>query len=146
MRKIIFAFVCSFIALGWAGCDVKSQAELPFFTKLNIIEIDSTASCCGIDSFTINSPWMQERINTFLMDSTRRKQEIATMLQFWSFTDSLGNDYFIENKHLLRNCEGELLEDLGENDSVAYAIYYVYNYPLREIVHIYLGVLPLCSR
>ena len=140
MRKIVFAFVCSFIALGWMGCERKIQLDSPFITKYNTIRIDSAASCCGIDSFAIKSPWMQERINTFLADSTQRKRQLYTQLQFWYFSDSLGNGYFIENKHLLRDSEGTMLVDLGLNEDVADSIHYYYNFPLDEIVYIRLGL------
>ena len=142
MRKIVFVLVCSFIALGCMGCEMNVQPEPPFFIGFNTVEIDSAASCCGIDSFVIKSKWMQERINTFLADSARRKEELYTLLQFWYFTDSAGDGYFIENKHLLWDCEGRMLVDLELNGSIADSIHYYYNFPLREIVYIRLGLLP----
>ena len=140
MRKIVFVLVCSFIALGWMGCERNVQPEPPFFIGFNTVEIDSAASCCGIDSFAIKTPWMQERINTFLADSTQRKRQLYTLLQFQYFSDSLGNGYFIENKHLLRDSEGTMLVDLGLNEDVADSIHYYYDFPLKEIVNIRLGL------
>lgn len=140
MRKIVFVLVCSFIALGWMGCERNVQLDSPFIQKFNTIRIDSAASCCGIDSFAIKTPWMQERINTFLADSTQRKRQLYTLLQFQYFSDSLGNGYFIENKHLLRDSEGTMLVDLGLNEDVADSIHYYYNFPLDEIVYIRLGL------
>ena len=142
MRKIVFAFVCSFIALGWMGCESKVQPVPPGFILFDMIEVDSLASCCGIDSFTIKSPWMQERINTFLADSTRRKNELYTLLQFDFFTDTLGTDYILENKFILRDCEGTLIVDFEDNDSIINAIYYNDHLPIYTLAYIELGLIP----
>ena len=163
MRKIYFAFICSFILFGWMGCEKKkkknlrlsrnktadgsdssNQCEFPYlnFQKFFAVEVDSAASCCGIDSFAIKSPWMQERINTFLADSARLKEELYTSLQFDYFTDSLGTDYILENKFILRNCEGTLLVDFEDNDSIINAIYYNDHLPIYTLAFIEIGLIP----
>jgi hypothetical protein len=142
MRKIIFAFVCSFIALGWLGCEGNVQPAPPGFIDCNRIEIDSAASCCGIDSFVIKSPWMQERINSFLADSAERKNKLYTWLEFQCFTDTLGTDYILENKYLLRDCEGTLLVDFEDNQSLIDVIYHCGNFRFYSLVFMKLGLIP----
>ena len=142
MRKIVFAFVCSFIALGWMGCERNIQTDIPFFEEIFSVKIDSAASCCGIDSFAIKSPWMQKRINSFLADSAQRMQDIYSELQFQYFRDSLGDDYVIENTHLLRDCEGTLLEDLTLNQSVADMVWGSTYLEIYDLVEIIIGLDP----
>lgn len=136
MKKILFTFICVFIALGWMGCKSRKYGQ---FTSHNHIEIDSAATCCGIDSFVIKSPWMQERINAYLADSAKHKQEFFTTLEYECFTDSIGNDYIIENRTRLYNCEGVMISDRTLNDSLAHIWY---TYPIHLLVQITMGLEP----
>ena len=63
MRKIFFAIICSFIALGWVGCKSTSGNGLH---EVYYVYIDSTLTACGMDSFLIKSPWFQEDLNYFI--------------------------------------------------------------------------------
>lgn len=134
-KNVLLAFVCSFIALGWMGCNSRKYGQ---FTSLNHIEIDSAATCCGVDSFVIKSPWMQERINAYLADSAKHKQEFFTTLKYECFTDSIGNDYIIENKTYLYDCEGILVTELGTGDGPRYP----FGYPINTLVSITMGLEP----
>lgn len=79
-----------------------------------IIDIDSAITCCGIDSFTIESPWIQEYINAFIAD-TARMYELPTLLRIDHYVDSNNNDFFREqyeeNRNRLYDCEGNILEE-----------------------------------
>ena len=72
MRKIIFVFVCVFIALGWVGCN-NPLPKGPHLVRE--VYVDSTLTACGMDSFLIKSSWMQERINTFINTHTELFQK-----------------------------------------------------------------------
>ena len=85
---------------------------------------------------------MQERINAFLADSAQRMQELYTTLQFQYFRDSLGDDYVIENTHLLRDCEGTLLEDLTKNQSAADMVWGSTYLEIYDLVEIIIGLDP----
>lgn len=86
------------------------------------IYIDSTASACGIDSCTINIPWMHSEINAFLADSAERKQNLTSSLQIMQYlciVDTITNEdvtYFectIEDHKragtLWFNCNGDTI-------------------------------------
>lgn len=79
-----------------------------------IIDIDSTTTCCGIDSFTIRSPWIQDHVNTLIADTTK-KYELPTTLTIEHYIDSNNQDFFIEqyewDRNRLYDCEGNILEE-----------------------------------
>lgn len=79
-----------------------------------IIDIDSAITCCGIDSFTIKSPWIQEHVNTLIADTTK-KYELPTDLIIEHYIDSNNDDFFIEqygwDRNRLYDCEGNILEE-----------------------------------
>lgn len=78
------------------------------------VDIDSAATCCGVDSFTIKSPWIQDHVNTLIADTTK-KYELPTLLTIEHYVDSNNNDYFIEqydwDRNRLYDCEGNILEE-----------------------------------
>ncbi len=113
MRKIIFVFVCVFIALGWVGCNNPLPKE-PHLVRE--VYVDSTLTACGMDSFLIKSPWMQEHINTFIETNANiRCASITLSIEY--FKDKDGNDFFIEGSYKecspgrLYDCEGNFLEE-----------------------------------
>ena len=79
-----------------------------------IIDIDSAVTCCGIDSFTIKSPWIQDHVNTLIADTTK-KYDLPTDLIIEHYIDSNNNDFFIEqyswDRNRLYDCEGNILEE-----------------------------------
>ena len=110
MKKIVFLFLYSFIALGWMGCENRYSGP-----NWNMqLEIDSTLTACGMDSFLIKSPWMQERINTCI-DTARADIYPPTELLFCHFIDKDSNDFFIRyidgsGPGWLYDCEGNFIE------------------------------------
>jgi hypothetical protein len=113
MRKIFFAIICSFIALGWVGCDSTTGGGVH---EVYEVYIDSTLTACGMDSFLIKSPWMQEHINTFIETNANiRCASITLSIEY--FKDKDGNDFFIEGSYKacspgrLCDCEGNFLEE-----------------------------------
>ena len=113
MRKIFFAIICSFIALGWVGCN-NPLPKGPHLVRE--VYIDSTLTACGMDSFLIKSPWMQEHINTFIETNANiRCASITLSIEY--FKDKDGNDFFIEGSYKecspgrLYDCEGNFLEE-----------------------------------
>ena len=79
-----------------------------------IIDIDSAVTCCGIDSFTIKSPWIQDHVNTLIADTTK-KYDLPTDLIIEHYIDNNNNDFFIEqyswDRNRLYDCEGNILEE-----------------------------------
>ena len=77
-----------------------------------IIDIDSAVTCCGIDSFTIRSPWIQDHVNTLIADTTK-KYDLPTDLTIEHYIDSNNQDFFIEqyewDRNRLYDCEGNIL-------------------------------------
>ena len=114
MRKIFFAIICSFIALGWVGCDSTTGGGVKEVYK--DLYVDSTLTACGMDSFLIKSPWMQEHINTFI-ETNANILNGSICLSVEYFKDKDGNDFFIESSYTscspgrLYDCEGNLLEE-----------------------------------
>jgi len=113
MRKIIFVFVCVFIALGWVGCN-NPIPKGPHVVRE--VYVDSTLTACGMDSFLIKSPWMQEHINTFIETNANILcANITFSIEY--FKDKDGNDFFIEGSYKacspgrLYDCEGNFLEE-----------------------------------
>ena len=113
MRKIFFAIICSFIALGWVGCN-NPLPKGPHVVRE--VYVDSTLTACGMDSFLIKSPWMQEHINTFIETNANiRCASITLSIEY--FKDKDGNDFFIEGSYKecspgrLYDCEGNFLEE-----------------------------------
>ena len=113
MRKIIFVFVCVFIALGWVGCN-NPLPKGPHLVRE--VYVDSTLTACGMDSFLIKSPWMQERINTFINTANRNAYPPEVLL-IHHFLDKDSVDYFIEgatggsSPGRLYDCEGNFIEE-----------------------------------
>lgn len=110
MKKNILVLICSFIALGWMGCHTKG----PLYGPGRYVYIDSTLTACGMDSFLIKSPWMQERINTCI-DTARAYIYPPTELLFCHFIDKDSNDFFIRyiggsGPGWLYDCEGNFIE------------------------------------
>ena len=79
-----------------------------------IVDIDSTITCCGIDSFTIKSPWIQDHVNTLIADTTK-KYDLPTDLIIEHYIDSNNDDFFIEqygwDRNRLYDCDGYILEE-----------------------------------
>ena len=79
-----------------------------------IVDIDSTITCCGIDSFTIKSPWIQDHVNTLIADTTK-KYDLPTDLIIEHYIDSNNDDFFIEqygwDMNRLYDCDGNILEE-----------------------------------
>ena len=79
-----------------------------------IIDIDSAITCCGIDSFTIKSPWIQDHVNTLIADTTK-KYDLPTDLIIEHYIDSNNNEFFIEqygwDRNRLYDCDGNILEE-----------------------------------
>ena len=79
-----------------------------------IVDIDSTITCCGIDSFTIKSPWIQDHVNTLIADTTK-KYDLPTDLIIEHYIDSNNNEFFIEqygwDRNRLYDCDGNILEE-----------------------------------
>ena len=115
MRKIFFAIICSFIALGWVGCDNKGT-YLDDPSPRFYVYIDSTLTACGMDSFLIKSSWMQERINTFINTANINAYPPEVLL-IHHFLDKDSVDYFIEgatggsSPGRLYDCEGNFIEE-----------------------------------
>ena len=100
MKKILFTFICSFIALGWVGCEPKPgpgpdpEPEPDVPTILTEVLIDSAYKCCGIDSFAVKSPWVQQEINRFMTDTAIGfliSSPSTTLLMEMATTTSLSN-------------------------------------------------------
>ena len=114
MRKIFFAIICSFIALGWVGCDSTTGGGVH---EVYEVYIDSTLTACGMDSFLIKSPWMQEHINGFIdyMETLRHWDVTTYEVQY--FMDKDSNDFFIDNVGYgwypgrLYDCEGNIIDE-----------------------------------
>ena len=114
MRKIFFAIICSLIALGWVGCDSTTGGGVH---EVYEVYIDSTLTACGMDSFLIKSPWMQEHINGFIdyMDTLRHWPVTTYEVQY--FMDKDSNDFFIDNVGYgwypgrLYDCEGNIIDE-----------------------------------
>ena len=114
MRKIFFAIICSLIALGWVGCDSTTGGGVH---EVYEVYIDSTLTACGMDSFLIKSPWMQEHINGFIdyMDTLRHWPVATYEVQY--FMDKDSNDFFIDNVGYgwhpgrLYDCEGNIIDE-----------------------------------
>lgn len=79
-----------------------------------IVDIDSTITCCGIDSFTIKSPWIQDHVNTLIADTTK-KYDLPTDLIIEHYIDRNNNEFFIEqyswDRNRLYDCDGNILEE-----------------------------------
>lgn len=61
------------------------------------MEIDSTASACGVDSCVVNIPWINGEINAFLLDSAERKLKFETSIEI---TQYICVDTAIENEEI----------------------------------------------
>lgn len=61
------------------------------------MEIDSTASACGVDSCVVNIPWIKNEIDAFLSDSAERKLKFETSL---TITQYLCADTAIEDENV----------------------------------------------
>lgn len=115
-KNILFVFICAFIALGWMGCKPIPQGG-PH--EVYDVYIDSTLTACGMDSFLIKSPWVQEHINTFInyMDTSIIYYGAVTTLEIRYFMDKDSNDFFIDNigygwdPGRLFDCEGNIIEE-----------------------------------
>ena len=122
-KNVLLAFVCSFIALGWMGCEPKpdpdqnQDPEVP--TILTEVLIDSAYTCCGIDSFAIKSPWVQQEINRFMTDTAIGFSEFLTIDYA---TDGNGDYYFIEqySYHINRlyDCSGNVLKEVEDYNEI----------------------------
>ena len=116
MRKIVFVLVCAFIALGWVGCKSTSGNGLH---EVYYVYIDSTLTACGMDSFLITSPWVQEHIHAFIdyMDTSIIYYDGIATYEIRHFMDKDSNDFFIDNigygwdPGRLFDCEGNIIEE-----------------------------------
>lgn len=143
MKKILLTFICAFIALGWMGC--KSTSGNGLYEE-HYVYIDSTLTACGMDSFLIKSPWMQEHIHAFIdyMDTSILYYDGVAVLEIRHFMDRDSNDFFIDNigygwhPGRLFDCEGNIIEEkepwellLNERDILFYP---------RGVVNIRIGI------
>lgn len=116
MKKILFTFICAFIALGWVGCKSTSGNGLH---EVYYVYIDSTLTACGMDSFLIKSPWVQEHIHDFIdyMDTSIIYYDCIAKYEIRHFMDKDSNDFFIDNVGYgwdpgrLFDCEGNIIEE-----------------------------------
>lgn len=120
--KQLFGVLLLLVGTILSGCR-NDYPDYPYgFMYVNQIHIDSTAFACGIDSCVINTPWMQNEINTFLIDSAERKQNFVSSLkitQYLCLVDTITNEditYFEctieDNKRegtLWFNCNGDTI-------------------------------------
>ena len=111
MKQVVFLFFISLIVLGWVGCESKINSQDPYNVS---IYIDSTLTACGMDSFLIKSPWMQDYINDFI-DTVQTNHLGTCILIIAHVVDNDGNDYFLDRASSSRgigrlfDCEGNLL-------------------------------------
>ena len=116
MKKILYTFICAFIALGWVGCKSTSGNGLH---EVYYVYIDSTLTACGMDSFLIKSPWIQEHIHAFIdyMDTSITYYDGIANYEIRHFMDKDSNDFFIDNigygwdPGRLFDCEGNIIEE-----------------------------------
>jgi hypothetical protein len=121
MRKIFFVFVCSFIALGWVGCEPKPgpnpepdpEPDTGVPTITPFFWMDSVRSCCGMDSFAVKTPWVQREINRFMADTAL---DMTSTLTIDYITDENGDYYLIEQYswdiNRLCDCSGNILKEV----------------------------------
>ena len=84
--KQLFGILLLLVGTILSGCR-NDYPDYPYgFMDVNQIHIDSTASACGIDSCAINLPWLNEKINAFLADSTQRKNNLVSSLDIDKIT------------------------------------------------------------
>ncbi len=77
--KQFFGILLLLVGTILLGC--RTAPDYPYgFMYEHHIYIDSTASACGIDSCVVSLTWLNEKINAFLADSTRRKNEFVSSL------------------------------------------------------------------
>lgn len=116
MKKILYTFICAFIALGWMGCKSTSGNGLH---EVYYVYIDSTLTACGMDSFLIKSPWVQEHIHAFIeyMDTSIIYYDGIADYEIKHFMDKDSNDFFIDNigygwdPGRLFDCDGNIIEE-----------------------------------
>ena len=120
-KTVLLAFIVSFIALGWIGCEHYSSPNWNMQ-----LEIDSTRTAWGMDSFLIMSPWFQEELNSIIDTITTNFHTIGPCTLICDhFKDSTNNDFFTFGGPAnslsaeLYDCEGNLIKVF---DSV-YAIF-----------------------
>ena len=120
--KQLFGILLLLVGTILSGCR-NDYPDYPYgFMDAYHIYIDSTARACGIDSCTINIPWMHNEINAFLADSAERKQNLISSLQITQYlcvVDTITNEditYFEctieDNKRegtLWFNCNGDTI-------------------------------------
>ena len=120
-KNVLLAFVCSFIALGWMGCEPKPgpnpepDPDVP--TVMPFFWIDSVQSCCGTDRFAVKSPWVQQEISRFMADTAL---SMASTLTIDYVTDENGDYYLIEQYswdiNRLCDCSGNILKEVEGNN------------------------------
>lgn len=118
-KHVLFAFIGAFIALGWAGCEPKPgpdpepEPDVPTVTAY--FWMDSVQACCGIDSFAVKSPWVQQEISRFMADSVL---DFTATLTIDYAVDENGDYYFIEqySYHINRlyDCSGNVLKEVED--------------------------------
>ena len=123
MKKILFAFIGAFIALGWAGCEPKPgpdpepEPDVPTVTAY--FWMDSVQACCGIDSFAVKSPWVQQEISRFMADSVL---DFTATLTIDYAVDKNGDYYFIEQYgweiNRLCDCSGNILKEINAYNEI----------------------------
>lgn len=123
MKKILFAFIGAFIALGWVGCEPKpdpdqnQDPEVPTVTAY--FWMDSVQACCGIDSFAVKSPWVQQEISRFMADSVL---DFTATLTIDYAVDKNGDYYFIEQYgweiNRLCDCSGNILKEINAYNEI----------------------------
>ena len=130
------------VLMGLVAAFVMVGCDRPFVGGMDHIysvRIDSAATCCGIDSFVIKSPWAQEKINTFLADSADRKKSLVSDFRMSLCRDSVGDDFIwieTEWKYSFYTCCGDTLPKKELNG-------YLGDEYIKELVEISIGLIPL---
>ena len=122
-KHVLFAFIGAFIALGWVGCEPKPdpdpEPEPDVPTILTEVLIDSAYTCCGIDSFAVKSPWVQQEINRFMTDTAIGFSDFLTIDYA---VDKNGDYYFIEQYgweiNRLCDCSGNILKEINAYNEI----------------------------
>lgn len=121
---IVLTMLIACIATGCKPNGNTTPPEIFDGNRLDLfkVKIDSATACCGIDSFTIKSPWLQQCIHSYLADSTTLKQSIMVPYYIVKLQDeSTGDDYIwivtYQEKFTLYNCAGDTIQHCDANDT-----------------------------
>lgn len=126
---IVLTMLIACIATGCKPNGNTTPPEIFDGNRLDLfkVKIDSATACCGMDSFTIKSPWLQQCIHSYLADSTTLKQSIMVPYYIVKLQDeSTGDDYIwivvINEWFTLYNCNGDTIQRCYiDNDFLDYS-------------------------